>query len=813
MFKILKSSYCLTTVKLGNKLISTECKVKRNELLNNFLKECLNKLVCPKWIIARIYKSRLKYSYKVEKIFLKLEIRKIEERLINLKDSAVSIKNSLKIKLKEEHFNEFISYSENITKKQQEKYLAKNKKNLNRLVELKFGNFTKQSVKNLSSQKFDEKDLTALSYGMNFSLPAKKVDQVATYLGFEKYLNQLLKLQPSSKQDEVALKANLVSVAHNFCKLKPEHSSVINSKEIISSLTKIKSNEHIVITKPDKGSGIVILNKEDYNSKMLNIINDEKKFLKIGPVGDNLTIVKLEKKIIQILKDLVDKNELSQEHYNLIRPVGSIRPRLYGLPKLHKVDIPLRPILSMIRSPQHELARYLNSLLDPVLKYFSRYIVKDSFKFVDDLKLQGAKDTFLCSFDVKSLFTSVPLNEVIDICAEMLYNLENPTLKRSNFVRLMRLATEEVEFSFNNILYRQIDGIAMGSPLGPTLANIFMGYLEYKVLPEFDSNCKYMRYVDDCFVISDSVKVSNLLFERLNSLHSAIKFTKENEENDQISFLDVLIKRKDNKFITSIFRKPFTGQYLNFQSYCSKRRKIGLIKTLFHRANKICSPEVFQNELKVIKELLIKNGYPNPLIDRVFKTELRRLKYTKPYGPEKCPVLLILPYVGEKSKQVERDIKNMTEKVYHASKPRVIFTSAAILNPRGKDLISYKHKSCVVYTYKCCCANSYIGQTSRHLETRIKEHVPKCVKDHIKNQPKKMSNATLNATKRSSISEHLVKNPKCGNNYSETKFKVLRSCTNIFDLIKIEAIYIHLDKPELCKQREFDYSLSLFKLD
>ena len=133
---------------------------------------------------------------------------------------------------------------------------------------------------------------------------------------------------------------------------------------------------------------------------MFNTINDEMKFLKLGPVGDNLTIVKLEKRTIQILKDLVDKNELSQENYNLIRPVGSIRPRLYGLPKLHKVDIPLRPILSMIRSPQHELARYLNSLLDPVLKYFSRYIVKDSFKFVDDLKLQRAKDTFLCSFDV-----------------------------------------------------------------------------------------------------------------------------------------------------------------------------------------------------------------------------------------------------------------------------------------------------------------------------------------------------------------------------------------------------------------------------
>ena len=152
----------------------------------------------------------------------------------------------------------------------------------------------------------------------------------------------------------------------------------------------------------------------------------------------------------------------------------------------------------------------------------------------------------------------------------------------------------------------------------------------------------------------------------------------------------------------------------------------------------------------------------------------------------------------------------MTEKVYRASNPTVIFTSAAVLNPKGKDPIPYKHKSCVVYTYECCCSNSYIGQTSRHLETRIKEHVPKCVKEHVKDQPKKMSIATTNAIKRSSISEHLVKNPACGNSYSEMRFKILRSCTNIFDLVKIEAIYIHLHKPKLCKQKEFDYSLSLF---
>ena len=87
------------------------------------------------------------------------------------------------------------------------------------------------------------------------------------------------------------------------------------------------------------------------------------------------------------------------------------------------------------------------------------------------------------------------------------------------------------------------------------------------------------------------------------------------------------------------------------------------------------------------------------MIDKVFQTETNRLNYIKLYGPEKCPVLLILPYVGEKSTQIERNIKKMTEKVYRAVKLRVVFTSSSVLSPKGKNLISNKEKSCVVYTF------------------------------------------------------------------------------------------------------------------
>ena len=62
---------------------------------------------------------------------------------------------------------------------------------------------------------------------------------------------------------------------------------------------------------------------------------------------------------------------------------------------------------------------------------------------------------------------------------------------------------------------------------------------------------------------------------------------------------------------------------------------------------------------------------------------------------------------------------------------------------------------------------------------------------------------------RSLISEHFVKNIICEKSYNERKFKILRSCNNIFDLVKIEAVYIYLNKPKLCKQKDFDYLISL----
>ena len=76
-----------------------------------------------------------------------------------------------------------------------------------------------------------------------------------------------------------------------------------------------------------------------------------------------------------------------------------------------------------------------------------------------------------------------------------------PIIDKDVFIELMNIATTSVKFSFNNKIYKQIDGVAMGSPLGPALANIFVGYQKEKLFIDNNQPLIYFRYVDDTFAM------------------------------------------------------------------------------------------------------------------------------------------------------------------------------------------------------------------------------------------------------------------------------------------------------------------------
>ena len=129
--------------------------------------------------------------------------------------------------------------------------------------------------------------------------------------------------------------------------------------------------------------------------------------------------------------------------------------------------------------------------------------------------------------------------------------------------------------------------MAMGSPLGPIFANIFMSFLEESFLDDCPLEFRplfYKRFVDDTFALFYDRRSATQFLEYINGIHPNIKFTIEHEENNKLPFLDVLITRENNCFSTSVFRKStFTGLGSNFYSSRFYHFKLNSIFTLLQR--------------------------------------------------------------------------------------------------------------------------------------------------------------------------------------------------------------------------------------
>ena len=159
-------------------------------------------------------------------------------------------------------------------------------------------------------------------------------------------------------------------------------------REHRKALRDLKTQKDLVITRPDKGRATVILTKDAYISKMIEILNESSKFKRLGPCESHDNTSKIETSLQSYLKQLYEQKEISESDYVYMRPAGCCRPRRYGLPKVHKQSVPFRPILSMSGSLRFAISKWLCDLLKPVVDFYGAYCVKDSFTFSDKVRTE-----------------------------------------------------------------------------------------------------------------------------------------------------------------------------------------------------------------------------------------------------------------------------------------------------------------------------------------------------------------------------------------------------------------------------------------
>ena len=302
------------------------------------------------------------------------------------------------------------------------------------------------------------------------------------------------------------------------------------------------------------------------------------------------------------------------------------------------------------------------------------------------------------SLDVDSLFTNIPLDETIDICVNQLFENTDTVegFKKSQLKQLLCLATKESYFIFNGLLYKQIDGVAMGSPLGPSLANAFLSYYEKKWLNNCPQGFKpvfYSRYVDDIFILFKSNDHLKHFQDFLNSCHINMSFSMETEHENKSSFLDFEFIRKQGKFTGTVYRKPtFSGVYSNSESFLLSVYNFGMVYTLVYRCFRICSNWTqFHTELIFLKGIFRKNGYPENITDECFKKFLSNVHLVKENVPtvEKKRLLLDLPYLGIISLQTRTKLQQALKCVLNYFKLEIAFKCQTRLSNsvRYKDTI------------------------------------------------------------------------------------------------------------------------------
>lgn len=736
----LRNRYDNSTYSIFQELEKTHRKLSKIEQDLRFLTHCQLQNIFPKFLRFKLYKKSLHSSevyLQFQRTLLLNEIESKSQELLYLNKNLSHLKSSLHSRLSFFDYHAISFFiSRQINKLKSKIIKVHNNKLTNLGVSTSLNSCQPEEVIfNHSSRQLSPRENFLLSFGLHFHIPDKKFNSIKHFTFFENLANNL-RSEPlhNSSFDHVcdSIKLTARSLLPNNRKVKHPF---IFKKADYDILNNLKLDKSIVITRLDKGRGVVILDKSDYISKMNDILSDNSKFVQLPNTTDIYKLaLKEEDSINRFLLSLHNKKFINKALYYKIKSTGSSIGVMYGLPKVHKANLPLRPVLAAYNTPSYCLAKYLVTLLEPFT--INQYTVPNSYSFCNFLSSQKPNSNVkMASYDIVSLFTNIPIDQTITLACDLAFEKSNlfHGFDRVTFFKLLQFASKNTSFIFNNSIYQQIDGVAMGSPLGPTLANLFLCFNESKWLnqcPIYFKPIIYKRYVDDTFTcFSDSSHLDQFL-NYMNHQHPNIKFTIEPSIDNSLSFLDTKISLRGTSFSSEVFRKStFTGLGTNFHSFIFSNYKINSIKTLIHRAFHLSSSYLlFNSEIEFLKAFFVKNCYPVHYFHTVLRNFLNSIHSPKPpkITALKKTLFCSLPFYGSFSESQYTSLFASLSLIYPHINFRPVLKSFTTIGSYFpvKDSLPNSVRSCAIYKFTCGgCSATYVGSTRRRTYDRYCEHL------------------------------------------------------------------------------------------
>ena len=497
------------------------------------------------------------------------------------------------------------------------------------------------TVTNLSKYKLTNNEVIILNKGLSFipstfKLSFKEINK--EILNYERLLQLHLffklhgnksnnihnKFEKNPKFWPPKLNPNITKYCDNLKQIlyklyRQKHMPNINIHEI-KALRKLQSNTDIIIKKGDKGAGIVVMDLQDYKSKIETMLNDINTYTNCFQ-DKTLTI---KEKSDDTIKNLYQKGYITKKQLSYFINFETKCPIFYGIPKIHKLNIPLRPIVSQINGPTSKL----NELVDYYLSVAEKnipYLLQDTTSFINLINQQHITDTtILVTLDVVSLYTNIPNEEGIKYVSEFYEETLNlwPTnnsfpklISKNELQNLLHIIMFNTLFTFDNKYYEQNYGCTMGAKASVKYANIYMHKFlknfiqQYKgYLPEF-----FARLVDDIFTLWNSSLESLLTFvDTLNKIHKTIKF-ELTYSYTEVNFLDTVVYKDRNLLKTKPYIKQTDKKQYLYRTSCHPQhifKSIPYSQALRYRRI-ISDEELLNEELTKLKHLFSKRRYPD----------------------------------------------------------------------------------------------------------------------------------------------------------------------------------------------------------
>ena len=410
--------------------------------------------------------------------------------------------------------------------------------------------------------------------------------------------------------------------------------------------------QRLKILPADKGNATVVLSHNQYHTKVTeHITSGPYTILNRDPTSS------LPSKLDRILKKLLKDNLINRDIFNSCRVLHPRPPQLYGLPKLHKPNTPIRPIVSFFNTPLAALHKTLVHYIQPLT--ISDLRIRDSKHMVQILRdNQHPTHSYYCSFDIQSLYTSCSMKLAKRTVIEQF--TRNPSLLPAYFSisaldTLINFCLDHSYFEYHGSFYSQTEGGPMGSPLTVALAEVRVSEIESLALSSSaDPPSLYKHFVDDGISRYRNRHHAEIFLQHLNSQSNDLVYTAEHpRSNGSLPFLDILLH---SDLSTSVYRKPtHTDSYTHYSTSAPQSTKDSLIRSLTRRAYDICSPQHLQNELQHIRKVLLDNGYPRNHIELIMHRTKQSIKRTatKPKQHDQHSTKVFIPYYPHVNKQVK----------------------------------------------------------------------------------------------------------------------------------------------------------------